>query len=39
MTFTFDQEDWFKVTSHPLHKSSVYVKYEPNTFKWRVYML
>lgn len=28
MTFTFDLETWFKITAHPLHKNSVYGKYE-----------
>lgn len=30
MTFTLDLENWFNVTSHPILKSYVYVKYEPN---------
>lgn len=39
MTFTFDLDIWFKVTAHSLPKSSVYVKYEPEKAKGRVYML
>lgn len=39
MTFTFDLETWFKVTAHPLLKSSAYGNYEPNRAKWRIYML
>ena len=30
LTFTVDFENWFKVTTHPLIKISVYVDYEPN---------
>lgn len=37
-TFTFDLENWFKVTTQLLLKSSVYVRYESNRAKWKEYM-
>lgn len=30
MTFTVDLENWFRVTTHPLLKSSLDINYEPN---------
>lgn len=39
MTFTSDLENGLKITTHPLFKSSVDVKYKPNRAKWNLYML
>lgn len=39
MTFIFDLENWFKITTHPLFKSPIYLKYEPNRANWKVYTL
>lgn len=33
ITVTFNFQNWFKVTAHPLFKSSGYVKYELNGAK------
>lgn len=39
MTFTFDLEIWFKVIAYPVHKNSVYVKYEPDLSTGKEYLL
>lgn len=39
MTLTLDLKTWFIVNAYPLPESSVYVKFEPNRAKWRVYIL
>lgn len=39
MAFSFDLETWFKITSHPLPKGPLWVKYEQNWAKGRYDML
>ena len=39
MTVTCDLENWFKVTTHPIFIRSVYLMYEPNWARWKVFML
>lgn len=39
MTFTFEQETWLKVTTHPFPKSTLWLKYEPGWAKRRGDML
>lgn len=34
-TLIFDFKNWFQVTTYPIHKSSVYVKYEQYWAKGR----
>lgn len=36
MTFTCDLETWFKVTTYPLPKSTLSVRYEPDMDKEKI---
>lgn len=36
MTFTCDLETWFKITTYPLPKSTLSVRYEPDMDKEKI---